>query len=93
MKIEKSWGIAQLVERCLCKADVSGSSPLTSTRSASAESRHERGTKAKNSAPRLTEIVRMLEQASQNLENCIATRESRQNVSVGKTTAEIAVKN
>ena len=23
-------GIAQLVERCLCKADVSGSSPLTS---------------------------------------------------------------
>ncbi len=24
-------GIAQLVERCLCKADVSGSSPLTST--------------------------------------------------------------
>jgi hypothetical protein len=24
--------IAQLVERCLCKADVSGSSPLTSTR-------------------------------------------------------------
>ena len=25
-------GIAQLVERCLCKADVSGSSPLTSTK-------------------------------------------------------------
>ena len=24
-------GIAQLVERCLCTADVSGSSPLTST--------------------------------------------------------------
>ena len=24
-------GIAQLVERCLCKADVSGSSPLTSS--------------------------------------------------------------
>jgi hypothetical protein len=24
-------GIAQLVERCPCKADVSGSSPLTST--------------------------------------------------------------
>ena len=24
-------GIAQLVERCLCKANVSGSSPLTST--------------------------------------------------------------
>jgi len=24
-------GIAQLVERCLCKADVSGSSPLIST--------------------------------------------------------------
>ena len=24
-------GIAQLVERCLCKADASGSSPLTST--------------------------------------------------------------
>ena len=26
-------GIAQLVERCLCKANVSGSSPLTSTTS------------------------------------------------------------
>ena len=26
-------GIAQLVERCLCKADVSGSSPLISTTS------------------------------------------------------------
>ena len=25
-------GIAQLVERCFCTADVSGSSPLTSTR-------------------------------------------------------------
>jgi hypothetical protein len=25
-------GIAQLVERCLCKANVSGSSPLTSTK-------------------------------------------------------------
>ena len=28
----KKGGIAQLVERCLCKADVSGSSPLTSTK-------------------------------------------------------------
>ena len=30
--VEYSYGgIAQLVERCLCKADVSGSSPLTSS--------------------------------------------------------------
>jgi hypothetical protein len=30
-KMAKSGGIAQLVERLLCKQDVSGSSPLTST--------------------------------------------------------------
>jgi hypothetical protein len=31
----KPGGIAQLVERCLCTADVSGSSPLTSTKAKS----------------------------------------------------------
>ena len=34
MKLKQvNGGIAQLVERCLCKADVSGSSPLISTTS------------------------------------------------------------
>ncbi len=31
LKVNKPGGIAQLVERCFCTADVSGSSPLTST--------------------------------------------------------------
>ena len=30
----ESGGLAQLGERCLCKADVNGSSPLTSTKDA-----------------------------------------------------------
>ena len=31
-ELRKEGGIAQLVERLLCKQDVSGSSPLTSTK-------------------------------------------------------------
>ena len=64
-----SGGIAQLVERCLCTAEASGSSPLTSS--------------GKELFTHKRKIVQQLnwEQAretaggktSQNLENCIAT--------------------
>ena len=56
-------GIAQLVERLLCKQDVSGSSPLISTKS------KEKGI---SSAPNIK--VRMLglnPVKNQNLDNCI----------------------
>jgi hypothetical protein len=32
LEVEREGGIAQLVERLLCKQDVSGSNPLTSTK-------------------------------------------------------------
>ena len=53
-----------MVERCLCKADVSGSSPLTSTKTAK---------RIKNSATFGAQALESLldSLSSQNLENCI----------------------
>jgi hypothetical protein len=72
--LEKQGGLAQLVERLLCKQDVNGSSPLTST----------------EVAARWTDVVKLIERRiqhlilhwqesllnlafSENLENCIVT--------------------
>ena len=53
-------GLAQLVERLLCKQDVSGSSPLTST---------DKFQQLMMSIERLHSLLDIL--SSQNLENCI----------------------
>ena len=56
----KKGGIAQLVERLLCKQDVSGSNPLTSTKKNS-----------QDSAPSRKEVRMLKINFSLNLENCI----------------------
>ena len=52
-----------MVERCLCKADVSGSSPLTSTENIPRTNQHY--------GFRVKERVNAGKSSSQNLENCI----------------------
>ena len=62
----KRGGIAQLVERLLCKQDVSGSSPLTSTKSRQKNLKHHQ---------KKTENAENYFQPK-NLENCIKKEKS-----------------
>jgi hypothetical protein len=69
-------GLAQLVERLLCKQDVSGSSPLTSTKSTYRTYFHiERHTAPHYVLTVVNNIVNkhksLLGLPSENLENCI----------------------
>ena len=62
-----SGGIAQLVERLLCKQDVSGSSPLTSTTKSYERVQQDDG----------NVILLCSEEHSETLDNCIEQRESK----------------
>ena len=62
--VNERGGIAQLVERLLCKQDVSGSSPLTSTKKKDKLQHHHR-----QSSENAGQIVQ-----KQNLENCITSK-------------------
>ncbi len=59
-------GIAQLVERCLCKAEVSGSSPLTSMSESKSRTQQQDLNKSSHAAGNLI--------SSKNLENCIVNQ-------------------
>ena len=63
--------MAQLVERLLCTQDVSGSSPLTSTEKPNKNEQQ----------PILIKQERLLENSSQNLENCIVIVKSNFSIS------------
>ena len=70
-KDKSSGGIAQLVERCFCKAEASGSSPLTSTLGKKRE---------KSSATSQRPEARLSaggKSQHANLENCIATKSGK----------------
>lgn len=71
--INEKGGIAQLVERLLCKQDVSGSNPLTSTKERKELKFSTIMATSKESRMRMLEF----KTSEKNLENCIISRNNR----------------
>ena len=76
-------GIAQLVERLLCKQDVSGSNPLTSTNS----SQVFKSSTVRTTASRI-QLLDLKKVQKANLENCIKSRSRK----LTKATSKVATK-